>query len=552
MANKNYSLFNEGTLNNVLGDIKKDINTATDSKNGAEKRINAAGNAASGIDNLLKSRSTNNSSIVARARNSVLQFPIYTVPTIRANEIHITAKLFERVYADLFRSVISQYPILNEDEANNLLFLKKFHTNIKESAERIVNKFYQPIDKIDEIFQESIFYKEQISENCEVEFTAVTEPNDLIVYESARLAHDPIEGFSYYFKEAKDEGNLVKRENNTTYKDRELKDNDDKEFIHRIAKDRTILLSNSERAACNSHDEMLKAVDNKIANMNTDQKVETLKSLIRNGQCSDSKFKYKDGKFYYFDADVTSAKTITGGTGAVSTPTLLKDSDIKKNNGMAPYNIECTFRIKNKNGVEANEVRFIIGIKSVLHVVRTQDLADELRELVTGNIRSLQKVRYKTGEISFINYLFNIKGLKSDAYKRTNTNKRWISSLKRLADYKNMNGSLFGNTNKMVAELTNGNMPIPNGTLILTQADILYLTSKTGIDLSEVSNAKKLAKNLFLIAIAIIDSTAGTMKVLFPDSDNSWDVQSLAAIDAEVAKTDNSKLMNELNKMVNR
>ena len=57
--------------------------------------------------------------------------------------------------------------------------------------------------------------------------------------------------------------------------------------------------------------------------------------------------------------------------------------------------------------------------------------------------------------------------------------------------------------------------------------------------------------NLFLIAIAIVDPSAGTMKVLF-DQDVNWDVQSLAAIDAEVSKMDNSNLMKELNKMVNK
>jgi hypothetical protein len=42
------------------------------------------------------------------------------------------------------------------------------------------------------------------------------------------------------------------------------------------------------------------------------------------------------------------------------------------------------------------------------------------------------------------------------------------------------------------------------------------------------------------------------MRILFPDMGDSWDVQSLASVDAELAKTDNSQIMKELNKMVNR
>jgi hypothetical protein len=57
---------------------------------------------------------------------------------------------------------------------------------------------------------------------------------------------------------------------------------------------------------------------------------------------------------------------------------------------------------------------------------------------------------------------------------------------------------------------------------------------------------------LFLIAVGIVDSSAGTIKILFPDRSSSWDIQSLAAIDAEVSKTDNSELMKELNKVINK
>ena len=217
-------------------------------------------------------------------------------------------------------------------------------------------------------------------------------------------------------------------------------------------------------------------------------------------------------------------------------------------NAMLPYTIEATFRLRTKSGID-RDIKYIIGIKTVMHLIRTQDLADDLRELVTGRIKSLQKVRYKTGEISFKDYLFNTKQLKADAAKNINYNKRWINTLKRLSDYDQHYGSFLKGP---VQGLAKGDVPVPNGTLILTQPDVTTLTNQTGIDLSQVSNAKRLAKNLFLIAVCIVDSSAGTMRVLFTDSDNDWDVQSLASIDAEVSKTDNSQLMRELNHIVNR
>lgn len=530
---------------------------STDKSTRIRDRVNAAGNIAGDIDKSISSHRTSNASIIARARNSVMQFPIYTVPTIRVNEIHIIGKLFERVYADFVRTVISQHPIIDEDEANNLQFLKQFHTNLAESAEVLVNKYYHAIDDIDSMIKESVFHTERLSDNCIVEFAVVPSNNDLINMESTRLAEDPLAGFGYYFKED-DDGRS--KSTKSILDNRELRDSD---IIKMMDADHTNILDKNEMKKLKyaSDDEKRRAADKKwkeqhLDTANDTTKLDYFKNLIDSG-IAQSKFSRKgdpQGGFTYMVMDNLKSTETTARDeikAAVDAPVFLKDADVKKNNGMAPFNIECTFRIRNRNGIETKEVKYIIGIKTILHIVSTQDLADELRDLITGNVKTLQKVRYKTGEISFLNYLFNIKGLKADALKRTNSNKRWISTLKRLSDYRNMNGSLLKGTNAIASELMNGSIPIPNGTLILTQADVLYLTSSTGIDLSVVGNAKKLMSNLFLIAVAIVDSSAGTMKVLF-DKDVSWDVQSLAAIDAEVSKMDNSNLMKELNKMVNK
>lgn len=531
---------------NVIGSSQdRNERILGDSNSSIGAKIGAVGNIAGDIDKSLSSHRTSNASIIARARNSVMQFPVYTVPTIRVNHIHLISKLFERVYADFVRTVISQHPILDEDEANNLQFLKQFHTNLVESAKVLVNKYYTPIDEIDYILKESVFHTEQLSNNCIVEFVAIPAVNDLIISESKRLAEDPLAGFGYYFKE---DGEGISKATKSVLDNRELSDSDIEKMIN---EDPTIILTKDEIKRYQTQNERITVGRNKLNGLSSDEKVKLFKDIVDSG-ISQSKFSKINSKYMIMDnlksTEITQHDDVKD---AVDIPVLLKDADIKKNNGMAPFNIECTFRIRNKNGVETKEVKYVLGIKTILHIIRTQDLADELRDLITGNIKSLQKVRYKTGEISFLNYLFNIKGLKADALKRTNTNKRWISSLKRLSDYENMNGSLLKGTNTIASELTNGSVPIPNGTLILTQADVLYLIQTTGIDLSVVSNAKKLMNNLFLIAIAIVDPSAGTMKVLF-DQDVNWDVQSLAAIDAEVSKMDNSNLMKELNKMVNK
>lgn len=512
------------------------------------------------IDRTLKKNRVDTRSIVARAKNSVLQFPIYVTQTLRVNEAQIIAKLFERVYTTLVQTVLSHNQILDEEEANNLVFLKNFHTNLKEAADVLVNTYYKPIDELDQMMQESIFYSQQLTENCRVDFSVIPCTNQDLIQENARLLNDPLTGF-IYLKEAKEV---------VTKGSSEIKGLSDSE-LEDIAANRADITAEEKRLAKGdkpkddaSDEDKKKYTD---ARKKLDDAVADLKGDIKKIDMPEDEYKQlsaeerkeidklrKDLKGYSFKGgrytrnDQRGEKSTKHDSKPIDAPKMLRDSDIKKINGMLPYTIEATFRLKTRDGFD-RDIKYIIGIKSVMHLIRTQDLADDLQELVTGNIKSLQKVRYKTGEIKFADYFFNIKNIKADAAKHINYNKRWINTLKRLGDYSKMNGTLL---KKPVEAMTGGSVPIPNGTLILAQPDVTMLTNQTGIDLSKVSNAKRLAKSLFLIGVVIVDSSAGTMRVLFPDSDTDWDVQSLAAIDSELAKTDNSQLMRELNRMVNR
>lgn len=528
-------------------------------------------------DKVIKPNRVDNRSIVARAKNSVLQFPIYIAQTIRVNEAHIIAKMFERVYTTLVQTVLSQNQYIDEDEANNLVFLKKFHSNIKEAADVLVdeyyNKYFEAIDEIDQIMSDSIFYTQKLTENCTVEFRWTPYRDENLIMENARMLNEPLSGL-IYLKEAdasddeekvreasakdvpvteKELEEMAANEKGITHEELELL----KKSSEDIRKEAKAEYGHGSGSSNKTAEDIAKDMMDKKEELKEllNEGVEELKEKIKNGDVKG--YKYENGRFYRTDKTnkttirpkPTKDKKADPVNSAVDSPKILKDSDIKKINGLLPYTIEATFRIKGKNGSIDRDIRYIIGIKSVLHMIRTQDLAEDLRDIITGNVKNLQKIRYKTGEISFMDYMFNIKGIKADAAKHVNYNKRWINTLKRLGEYNNTNGSLL---KKPITAITGGNVPIPNGTLILSQPDVTMLTNQTGIDLSVVSNAKKLAKRLFLIAVVIVDSSAGTMKVLFTDSDNDWDVQSLASIDAELSKTDNSQIMRELNRMVNK
>ena len=561
-----------------------------------------------------------NRSLFARARNSLLQFPIYISQSIRANEAHIISKMFERVYASLVQAVLAQNPIVNEDELNNMVFLKKFHTNINEAANVMTNMYYQPIDELDEMMKESVFFHQQLTETCDVTFRMVKLTDQYLIQENARLMHEPLTGFPYLMMEAKGDAQDRKREEQEaqlgmrsgermnieqTKSEKILSDNDiidmalnanddaavarAKDAAEKQAKqdygpkimdevDRLSKMSSSDDEYNDPKWDNAKAVKKAISKAVSDARqgkfinaaeiaaykdggitgprkdeldkiVDDWKKNAKDGK--NKSVAYRKGQF--INISTTTKRTITDKkvpiAPAVDTPKLLKDVEIKKINGMLPFAMEATFRVKLKNGNLDRDVKFIINVKSVLHLINPKDLGEDLREIVTGNIKKLQKVRYKTGEITFKDYMFNSTNIKKDAAKGIAYNKKWLNTLKRLAEFKKVNGALLKDPAKIIAK---GDVPIPNGTMVLSQADVTTLTAETGIDLSVVSNAKRMANSLFLIAVAIVDGSAGTMKVLFTDTDADWDIQSLAAIDAEIAKTDNSPIMRELNRMVNR
>lgn len=581
LGNKNepFDLFQEGRIKDILKDSEIDVdkikddwrNAGDDEENGLRTRAEIASDTlkkgnriAAPINNHLnKYHKVSTASIITRAKNSVLQFPIYMTGSIPYNAAHTISKMFERVYTTLVQTVLSQNQIIDEEEANNLVFLKRFHTNLKESVEVLVNKYYEAIDDVDKMMCESIFHTAQITENLFVEFRVVPTDDQVLIMENARLSNEPLQGFMYLREDLEEDvktvekGNVRTVENEGKVPEKILSD----EELKQVARKMGIVYTQDHSPKKQDGKPVPKGTPGNIApgqpnldalrsRLRANKEVIMFKGrriMARPGRNGEWEFYLPavDGKTVTKDSDRIVDKKFRN---EVEAPKLLKDSDIKKINGMLPYTIEATFRLRTAEGLD-RDVKYVIGIKSIMHLISVKDLSEDLREIITGNIKSLQKVRYTTGEIGFKDYYFNIKGLKADAAKHINYDKRWLNTLKRLAEYDKMNGTLL---KQGIKAITGGHVPIPNGTLVLSQGDVSKLANETGIDLSIVSNVKRLAKSLFLIGVVIIDSIAGTMRVIFPDSDSSWDVQSLSSIDAELSKTDNSQLMKELNRMVNK
>ena len=231
---------------------------------------------------------------------------------------------------------------------------------------------------------------------------------------------------------------------------------------------------------------------------------------------------------------------------------VVKDTDIKKINAALPYNITAQFKVlhgpDDTTKVDKDVVEVNIGVKVMLHIIKPDDLIGEAKDIILSGIKSLQKLRYKSGEISFTDWLFGKDRIKK-AVQNSVKGARWISTLRRLANYKVTAQTMF----KDVVRATNNNqVPIPNATLVLTALDVDDIKLKTGFDFTKVKIVKRFCSQMFMISFMIVDASGSVIKMIYPEEQNDWDTMSMTAMEDLLKRSSSADFLKEMRKAVNR
>lgn len=526
-----------------------------------EPAVVHAGTALNQINTALDSTfgTSNNASIFARAKRLLLQFPVYMSESVDFDTASILTQYIEIYYAAIVQMMMSTRQYIDLDQANDMSFMTDLHTNIKESLAEAVNSkeygdllrnpFDVPINEMDAIIQNAYSNEIPLTENMSLLFRALpTDENDEMCIESRRLARDSFEGLRYLQElNVAEPGRVVNTTSTTTDNSKDKSEQQE------------VPMSNNDPNWDTLARQALALQGNTNPNgAEINRAIDDVRRDIRMGNIPG--YTYANGQYYRQTVknsreqqSTTTSTTQTGGPlrpiEGPERPTILKDNEIRKINAMAPFRMAVTFRVKLPNGGVDRDITYVVGVKGILHPIQASDLDDELYDIVTGGVNKFQKVRYKSGEISLSDFLFDIKGLKKDATASIDYNKRWITTLKRLAD-----GAKLGNTFLQIGAdlLHNGSTPIPNGTLILTDSNVNDLKGTTGIDLNQLDKASKLCKNLFLISLIIITPATATMKIFTPDNVANWEYMSMKTIQNEVNKAENSEMSKALQKFINR
>lgn len=225
-------------------------------------------------------------------------------------------------------------------------------------------------------------------------------------------------------------------------------------------------------------------------------------------------------------------------TNGVRPPQLL-DRDIKKTNDMVPLGVQIRLVAVNDKKEFVQYMDFVIGVKTIMHVVQTDDMVDNLKRGVENKSLLFKFLRWTTGEISlFKDIILNLDEIKYDTTK-VKGKSPFFGTLQRLKNKK------IGMTNFTVPHAV-----IPNTTVVISSYEADVLMNKYGIDIRNDSIARMLINNLFLMAFVIMDEGSGTVSVLY-DGDQSYQTYAIETLERDNDMNSN-KLGKEIGRMISR
>ena len=424
-------------------------------------------------------------SIVRGAHEGTLQFPCLVSDAIPIDMASTIAKTLERVYASFVQSYLSLNNTVDISvDKNPNMFLKKFHHNVKveSTVQDLYNEYCLESD------DEYNALMERIYDGSTKAFINEKENKMILFNMSDKLSSEMMESHKDALVES-------------------LSAIDFKPFPN---------IGNSP--FYESDDEKLNKPDEYSIKMNEIQGQEQIKSNFRQREQNKN---YRSGK-------------------DMSVPSLLRDTDIKKQNDMQPYLMQVRLMAINNENEFVQFMDFIVGIKVVLHNISSNEMILNIQNTLSNNGKLFNFIRWTSGEKSlFKDLLFHINDVKLDVANRSKGSSPWWMTLKKLKETSRIQSSFFSKT-----------QIVPNSTIVISSYDVDNITKNSGYNLRDARNALRVMKSLFLMNFIIVDEGTRTVEILY-DGENSYQTYALETLEREITMN-SSKLGKELTRMISR
>lgn len=428
------------------------------------------------------------SSISTRSMEGTLQFPVIVSKSMDIDTLQIISKALERQYASFIQTVISMNPDLNISKDGDAAgYLRKFHQNtgIKQS--------------LDDVGNIALDYK------LNTKNTKTLASSARSLFEASQVVSEMDEDLLFFSGVYEGSTGRVVAENK-------------KQLVDLFEHVRTDILNNkftpqtpsfrfTNENYTNYHNRILREAKGDNVNGNAGEQKQ-----LPAGAAAENRGGSRSNDF----------------SGKMVPDRMLRDNDVRKSNELVPTTMHVRVQRINDNQEAQGYLDFIIGIKTTLHPVSSDEMTTNLLNAIRQKGKFFNFIRWTSGEISFFkDFMFNIGEIKNDVANRSNGSSPWWISLKRRRSLSKIKSNLQGR-----------NQILPNATIVVSMDEVDAIRSEYGFDLMKPDTVDKIMGIYFLLGFVVVDNSAQIAHFLF-DGQTNYQSVSFGGLEREnSSKTD--------------
>lgn len=255
-------------------------------------------------------------------------------------------------------------------------------------------------------------------------------------------------------------------------------------------------------------------------------------------------------KYEYEKSNRRAEERDMANRGRVRAPQFMDETKIQKLNTMKPLMMTVDLNVEGRDGRIVQGVEYIVGVKAYNRLVDASTLPEVVEYPLKEMNKITRKAKWRAGELKFFkDILFKIPQKKQTAIDSRDPKRKWYRRLYELAHIKgDAPAKAIINGDSVVKAFFKDKLGkygdtkgvIPNAALVISKADVDIIKRETKIDMLKGSSAAKFCKELFMIAIVVIDNDAESIKILMPDLHNDYEVHSLGSVNKQLSLLDTS------------
>lgn len=477
--------------------IKSDVKTYVDTR--LDQDIDST------ISKLWRGRATKDrGSIIGVAKQNMFEFPVFISNNVPFNFAMATTALLDQVYMSYVQMALSTTPMINLSDARRGIPFSNLKVDTTKYLECTDMSYAH--DACHSIFQEgNIIYEFNLISIEDKDATVINEYMDYV----------PLSEFSHYFQEAN-------------------ADNNDEMARIKLATaranlDRLERQKELSELQCKKLQQDLDKAELDLENKRTKNAMDKLELVEKETNQKRS----KDDSFANLENRLRSAKEANIASNAIGVK--LSDRDVQRLNSMKPMVQEVTIQtLVGDTNQHAENMNYIVGVKTHSRLIDASILPEVAEYPLKEMNKISRKAKWRAGELKFVkDILFNIKGKKQAAIDARDPRRKWYKRLYTLAHSKGdaISASYFSGRSQNEGV-------IPNVSMIISKGDIDNIRDKTNIDLLDGHTAVSFCKELFLMALLVVDIDTETIRMLLPDLHNDYEVHSFASVNKQISLLD--------------